>query len=231
MTFSDRLKNSFVAGLILVAPLAVTLFVLRVLVNWALQFVNPIVARTGLIQHTANIELAAQLITATLIVVAIVLIGFLAQVSVARQLFGNVGRIVNVIPLVNTLYTNSRQIINALVDRETKYESVVLVEYPRTGLYSLGLVTAQSPDQIEAVTDEATYNVFLPNSPNPTAGRLVLVPESQLREIDMSVRQGMRMIVTTGMGDDGAYAHLTNSADEVGPHRASESQGTASQRS
>jgi uncharacterized membrane protein len=181
MAFSDRLENSFVAGLILVAPLAVTLFVLRLLVNWALQFVNPIVARTGLIQHTANIELAAQLITATLIVVVIVQIGFLAQVSVARQLFGNVGRIGNVIPLVNTLYTNSRQIINALVDRETKYESVVLVEYPRAGLYSLGLVTAQSPGQIEAVTDEATYNVFLPNSPNPTAGRLVMVPESQLR--------------------------------------------------
>jgi len=75
------------------------------------------------------------------------------------------------------------------------------VEYSREGLYSIGLVTGESPAAVEAVTDRATYNVFLPNSPNPTGGRLVPVPEDRVHEIDLSVRRGMRILVTTGMGD------------------------------
>lgn len=199
---TDRLRSSFVAGLILVAPLVVTLFVLRVLVNWTLQFVNPVVRGTRLTEYTANIEFVAQLIAVVVILVAILVLGYLAQKSVGRRVFGNFGRAVNFIPLVGTIYSSTRRITNSLVDRETRYESIVLVEYPRKGLYSIGLVTAESPEPVETVTGGTTYNVFLPNSPNPTGGRLVLVPEEQIHEIDMSVRRGMRMIVTTGMGDE-----------------------------
>nr|WP_245800565.1 hypothetical protein [Natrinema saccharevitans] len=66
----------------------------------------------------------------------------------------------------------------------------------------IGLVTGEGPREAEAIAGGDVYNVFLPNSPNPTAGRLVLLPEDQVHETDMSVRRGMRLIVTTGMGDD-----------------------------
>jgi uncharacterized membrane protein len=217
MTLSSRIKSSFVAGLILVAPLAVTLYILRFLVNWSLQFVTPVVRAAGLAQYTRNVEVVAQLLAVVLIVAAIVLLGFLAQQSVGRHLFGNIGRLVNVVPLVSTIYGSVRQVADSLVERKTGYESVVLVEYPREDVYMIGLVTGESPRTVEDVAGQDAYNVFLPNSPNPTAGRLVLLPEDQVHEIDMSVRRGMRLIVTTGMGDEQEEAAVTPTAIENVP--------------
>jgi len=109
---------------------------------------------------------------------------------------------VNVIPLVSTIYSSVRQVADALVERRTAYDSVVLVEYPREGVFSIGLVTGESPTPVADFAGQDVYNVFLPNSPNPTGGRLVLLPEDQVHEIDMSVRRGMRLVVTTGMGEN-----------------------------
>lgn len=204
MRLSVAIKNSFIAGLLLITPLVVTAYVLKILVNWSLQFVNPVVQSTRLTQYTANIEAVAQLVAAVLIVGSITLLGYLAQKSVGKQLFGNIGRIVNVIPLVSTIYGSVRQVANSIVDRDTAYEGVVLVEYPRDGIYSIGLVTGESPSAVEEFAEQEVYNVFLPNSPNPTAGRLALLPADQVHELDMSVRRGMRMIVTTGMNSEEA---------------------------
>jgi uncharacterized membrane protein len=101
----QRIKDSFVAGLILVAPLAITLYVLTILVNWSLQFINPLVAEAGL-----------------------------AQWSVSRHLFGNLGRTVNFVPLVSTTYAAVKQVVTSPVDRDSEDESGVLVEYPREGM-------------------------------------------------------------------------------------------------
>ncbi|WP_373189848.1 DUF502 domain-containing protein [Halolamina sp.] len=202
MKLTGALKSSFVAGLILITPLAVTLYVLRLVVNWSLQFVNPVVQSTRLTQYTGNIEAVAQVVAAVSIVVSITLLGYLAQKSVGQQLFGSVGRVVNVVPLVSIIYGSVRQVANSLVERKTNYDGVVLVEYPRDGLYSIGLVTGESPQAVVEYTGQPVYNVFLPNSPNPTGGRLVLLPEDEVHELDMSVRQGMRLIVTTGMNDE-----------------------------
>ena len=208
MNIRAAIRRSFVAGLILVAPLVVTLYVLRFLVNWTLQFVNPLVRGAGLAQYTANVEVVAQLLAVVMIVTAVVGLGFLAQLSVGRHLFGNVGRLINVVPLVSTIYGSVRQVANALVERRTAYESVVLVEYPREDVYMIGFVTGESPQAVTDVAGQSVYNVFVPNSPNPTAGRLVLLPETQVHETDMSVRRGMRLVVTTGMGDDREPASL-----------------------
>jgi uncharacterized membrane protein len=200
MDITGALKRSFVSGLLLLTPLVITLYVLRLLLNWSLQFVDPIVQGTRLAQYTGNVEIAAQIVTAALIVLSVTVLGYLAQRNVGRQLFGSIGRIVNVIPLFSTVYLTVRQVANSLVDRSTAYESVVLVEYPREGVYSLGLVTGESPPEVERFADQDVYNVFLPNSPNPTGGRLVLLPEAEVHELDMSVRRGLRLIVTTGVG-------------------------------
>ncbi|WP_324755959.1 DUF502 domain-containing protein [Haloarcula sp. GH36] len=208
MDLTGALKRSFVAGLLLLTPLVITLYVLRLLVSWSLQFVDPVVQGTRLTQYTGNVEAVAQLVAVVLILVVVTVLGYLAQKNVGRQLFGGIGRIVNVIPLFSTIYLTVRQVANSLVDRSTAYESVVLVEYPREGIYSLGLVTGESPREVEQVADQEVYNVFLPNSPNPTGGRLVLLPEDQLRELDMSVRRALRLVVTTGVGAEDEPAAL-----------------------
>lgn len=202
MTLTQRLKEHFAAGLILVAPLVVTVYVVKLLVGWAVGILDPVVSGTGLLQYTGNVELVAQMAAAVIIVSSITVLGYLAEKQVGKQTFGNVGRVVNIIPLVNTIYGSVRQVANALVEQNTRYESVVLVEYPRKGVYTIGLVTSQGSPTIEAATGETMFNVYLPNSPNPTGGRLLLVPESELIEIDVSVRRGLRMILTTGVVAD-----------------------------
>jgi uncharacterized membrane protein len=201
MDVSKVLRSSFLAGLALVAPLIVTIVALRFLLNWLTAFIDPVVQGTRLATYTANIEVVAQVLAAVLVVLFITLLGYLAQRSLGERLFGWLDRGVGLVPLVRVIYSSVRQVSNALMQRSNRYESVVLVEYPREGMYVLGFVTGDAPAAAEAVAGGAAYNVFLPNSPNPTGGRLVLVPAEQVHEVDISVRRGIRLLVTTGIAE------------------------------
>lgn len=198
MSTWDGIRNSFVAGLILVAPLAITLYVLQILVGFALDFIDPVVAQTDLATYTANVELVARILAVVLIILVISLLGFLAQRRTGQQLFGSLGRTVAVIPIFRTIYSTVRQISSSFSNKDTAYDSLVLVEHPREGLYSIGLVTNESPRGVNEVAGSTVHNVFLPSSPNPASGRLVLVPEDQLHDVDMSVSQGLGLLMTTG---------------------------------
>ncbi len=206
------IKSSFIAGIILLSPLVVTVYVLLILSGWLVGVVNPVVQRTQLAAYTGNNEVVAQIIAGVGIVFVVVLLGFIAQQQVGKRTFSGIGRAVNVIPLVNLIYGSVRQVANALVMSDNEFESFVLVEYPREGIYRFGLVTGESPAVVSDVADQSLYNVFIPNSPLPTAGWLVLLPEEQIHEIDMSVSRGMQLIVTTGFGADSDTPVLPESA-------------------
>lgn len=202
MNFSDHVKQSFISGLLLVLPLIVTIYVLWIAFIWLRQFIDPVASLLGMTQYTANNQFIAQLFVLVFILTTITILGFLAQRRIGRLIFGGFGRAVTLVPLVRTMYASVRQVAGSLTRGQSKYESVVLIEYPWRELYSIGLVTGETPRVMSRHTDEPMYNVFLPNSPNPTGGRLVLVPESHVHEIDMSVRRGLRLLVTTGLGDE-----------------------------
>lgn len=202
MGLVSRFKSSFLAGLLLLAPLAVTAFVLQFAFVKLFGVLEPIVTATRLADYTANIQIAAQVLAIVLIVLFIVAIGFLADLSVGARLFGGFDRLIGLVPMVSVIYSGVRQVGNALAERENRYESVVLVEVPRKNVYSIGFVTGDSPAAATDVAGESVYNVFIPNSPNPTAGRLLLVPSERLHETDLTVRQGLRLVVTTGITSD-----------------------------
>lgn len=194
------LRNSFIAGLVLVTPMVVTYIALRVLFGWLTGLIDPLVVGADLVQYTGNNEIVAQGLALVILFVTLVVIGYVAQLGIGSRLFGGVGRAVTFIPLVRVIYTSVRQMADSLVSQESRYESVVLVEYPREGIHSIGLVTAESPKPVQTATGPA-YNVYFPNSPNPTNGHLAMVPKDQVREIDMSPRRGIRLMVTTGMAE------------------------------
>jgi uncharacterized membrane protein len=198
VTALDRIRRSFLTGVVLLTPLAVTAYVLQLLVGWSLPLIDPLVRGTRLTNYTANVPILPELIAVLGILATITLVGGLAQWSVGQRLFGTAGRIIYLVPLVNTIYGSVRQVANAMVEGSTRYERVVLVEYPRAGCFTIGLVTGSAPAAAKSGS-EPFYTVFLPNSPNPTAGRLVILPESELEETDMSVRRGLRLVITTGM--------------------------------
>jgi len=199
MRIKTTLQSNFVAGLILVAPLLVTLFVLRTVGGWLGGVLLPVVRGTRLETLTANNLVLAQVLALALFAVVVTAIGFLAQRSVGRKLFGRTGRIIDFLPVVRTIYGTVRGMASSVTSRDSDFESVVYVEYPRDDVYRLGLKTGDSPDELEAIAGEPAQNVFIPGSPNPTQGLLNLVPESRVHESEMSVRAAVRFLMTTGM--------------------------------
>jgi uncharacterized membrane protein len=202
MSLSGRLRTSFATGLLLVTPLAVTLFVLQFVFVRTTGLLNPLVRATRLTTYTGNVEIVAQLLAALLIAAGITFLGYLASWSLGQRLFGGFERAIRLVPLVRTVYFGVRQVSESLVQRTAGYETVVLVEFPRKGVYAIGFVTNDGPTAARETTNEDLYNVFLPHSPNPTAGKLVFVPASDVYEVDMSVRQALRLLVTTGLSAD-----------------------------
>lgn len=202
-----RLRSSFVTGLILVAPLAVTVFVLQFLFNRITAALRPLVREitpflAGALNYSGDIVFISQILAALVIAVAIALVGYLASMSVGQRLFGSFERGVQLLPLVRTIYFGVRQVSESLTEPTAGYDRVVLVEYPREGLFAIGFVTNEAPASISKTTDEELFTVFLPHSPNPTAGSLVILPSDEIRELDMPVRRGLRLLVTTGLSVD-----------------------------
>lgn len=202
MTLFGRLRTGFVTGLVLVTPLAVTLFVFLVAFSYLTQVLDPIVETTRLANFTNNVRVVAQLLAGAVLVGLVTLLGLVASWQAGERLFGGVERAIRFVPVVRTVYFGVRQVGESLIARSESYESVVLVAPDRAGVYQVGFVTNESPKAAQAIADEPLFNVFVPNSPNPTAGKLVLIPHSEVHEVDMPVRTGLRLLVTTGLGVD-----------------------------
>lgn len=202
MTLGDTLKKSFIAGIALVAPLVVTFVAFRLIFGWLRGLLNPIIEGTGLVGLTGNVEIAAEIGAAIILFLIIALLGYLAQRSVGAWTFGLLDRLIGLIPMVSVIYSSVRQVSDALMSQTSRYETVVLVEYPRDGLYALGFITSESPRPVQQAVGGSAYNVYLPNSPNPTQGKFALVPADRVEEIDMSVSRSIRLLVTTGIAEE-----------------------------
>ena len=213
MRIKTSLQSNFTAGLILVAPLVVTLVILRTVMGWLGGLLDPIVVGTRLATTTGNSTFAAQLLALAIIAALVTVLGFFAQRTVGKRIFGRTGRIVDFLPVFRTIYGSVRGMASSVVNRSSDFESVVYVEYPRDGVYRLGLKTGDSPDDLEALAGERAHNVFFPGSPNPTQGSLILVPDSRVHDSELSVRAAIRLLMTTGMEQSDSVIELDD--DEV----------------
>jgi len=202
MALVDEIKSGFVAGLALVAPLFITIVAFQLVFGWLRGIIDPIVEGAGLQQLTGNVPYLAEVIAVVLLVLAVAVLGYVAQRRLGAFIFGIMDRGLARVPVFSVIYTGVRQVADALTSQQSRYEKVGLVEYPREGLYALGFITSESPVAVEDETGVETYNVYLPSSPNPTQGKFALVPEDEIRELDMTVSQGIRLLVTTGIAED-----------------------------
>jgi uncharacterized membrane protein len=214
----STLKNYFIAGLVVVAPFVVTAIALEILSGWVLRFVNPVVREANLTSVTANVQLLAQILAAIIIAIFVILLGAMARWSVGRRLFGTADRAVNLIPLAGVIYHAVKGVANSMAGGGTDFDRVVLVEFPAGDVYSIGLVTSRTPQAASPFTDGPAFNVYMPGSPNPTAGRVLLVPEERLIEVDMTVREGLGLVVTTGATGEEAEKRLPEGVpDQIRP--------------
>lgn len=134
------------------------------------------------------------------VLAVIFLVGFITRTFIGG-LFVRIGEwIFGHIPVVRTLYLGSKQLLSALLGgSEVSFREVVLVEYPKKHSYVLGFVSSRGKGQLATINMEPILNVFIPTTPNPTSGYLVLIPESRVKRLDMSVEDAVKFIISSGI--------------------------------
>jgi len=126
-------------------------------------------------------------------------IGRLARNYIGRQLIEMLDSLMARVPLVNKIYSTIKQVNEAFsLGKKGAFNTVALIEFPRRGLYSIGFITGEQHEEIQAKTREHVLCVFIPTTPNPTSGYLVLVPEEQVTKLEMSVENAIRFIISLG---------------------------------
>ena len=196
------LKNDLIAGLLVVIPLATTIwlattvsrFVLAFLTSIPKQF-NPFNTLNPVLQELIN--LGVGLLVPLL---GILLIGLMARNIVGRWLleFGE-GTLLR-IPLAGSVYKTLKQLLETFLQgSSSRFRRVVLIEYPRQGLYALGFVTGVLSTSLSTSFEQPMLSVFIPTAPNPTTGWYAVVPESAVRDIDLSVEDAFRTIISAGI--------------------------------
>jgi len=190
-------RRYLVAGLLIWVPLGVTLFVLNVLVG--------LVDRTLLLLPLAyrpdnlfSVHIPGLGLVLTLVV--LISTGMLAANLVGRQLVSFWESILHRIPLVRSVYSASKNFAEVVFgDTTESFSKVLLVQYPRKGVYSICFKTAQELAEIQARTNEDLICVFVPTTPNPTSGFIIMVPRDEVIELDMDVESALKMIVSLGV--------------------------------
>ena len=198
----NDLKNDLIAGLLVVIPLATTIWLSTVVSKFVLAFVtsipkqfNPFINLNPLLQDLINLALGL-----TVPLMGILLIGLMARNIVGRWLLEFGEGTLQRIPLAGSVYKTLKQLLETFLrDNSRRFRRVVLVEYPREGLYSVGFVTGQVGPSLQSDLGQNLLSVFIPTAPNPTTGWYTLVPEGSVKELDISVEDAFRTIISAGI--------------------------------
>ena len=196
-----RIRNIFITGILITVPVAFTLFILNFLFKLLDDLVVPWFIKTLIEIGTPlpeNFRLPG--LGLILIVLLIFVIGVLTKSFLGGKLVQLGEMIVDRIPVVRTLYTGAKQVVTTIAEADTKaFRKVVLVEFPRKGIYSVGFITGTTKGEVQELTDANLVNVFVPTTPNPTSGFLVFVANEDIIDLTMTVEDGIKFIISVGI--------------------------------
>lgn len=196
------LKNDLIAGLLVVIPLATTIWLSFTIARWVIGFLTEIPKQLNPFQglHPVLTNLLNLSVGFAVPLVFILLIGLMAR-NIAGQWLLNLGeRILQAIPLAGSVYKTLKQILETLLqDSKSKFRRVVMVEYPRQGVWSLGFVTGQLSPLLQAHLSQPMLNVFIPTTPNPTSGWYAIIPESEAIDLPISIEDAFKVLISGGI--------------------------------
>ncbi len=195
------IRSNILVGLLLVTPIVVTAFV----VNWLFTFItNRVLVFLPKHYREGDQEILWRMASLVLVLVILFMMGVLVRNILGKRLYQLGDRLLARIPVVNSLYVGTRQVLEALFQqRQTLFQEVVLVQYPRPGVHAIGFVTAVVPPTYRAYLppeqqSEECLSVFIPTTPNPTSGWFCIVPRSQAVRLNMTSGEAMKLIVSGG---------------------------------
>lgn len=190
--FGRHVRTRIVSGILVLVPLAITVFILRLVFASLSGFLMPVLK--PFVGDLPPWALYAIAVTSTLLL--IYAMGALTAFMIGRRLLHLAERVILRVPLVKTIYSASKQVVDTFSasNRDT-FKATVIVEFPRPGSFAVGFITGAILDP----KGEELYRVFVPTTPNPTSGFLILLPLAQVMHTDISVEDGVKMIVSGGV--------------------------------
>jgi len=201
--FFRKLRNIFVAGFLVILPVLITIFLVVFIFNtFERLLARPVSFGLKLLGLS---QFIGYHIPGLLGLAALAIISFflgLAVTNVIGKKFIALGeKILSKVPLVWNIYYASKQLMESTVSMRNRksLQQVVLVEYPRRGMYVIGFITSDARGEIQDVTQKEVLNVFVPTTPNPTSGMLIMVPREDVTPLSMSIEDGIKLIVSGGM--------------------------------
>lgn len=191
-------RNAFLSGALLLAPLIVTVWAFRTIIDAVGGTVRPV--------YEAVLPVSVQRnalfwdVLATLAVILVVTgLGFLSNYVLGKYFVSIGERAILRIPAVGAVYQSVKQIVATFgTQNRNLFNKVVLIEYPRKGVWTLGFLTSKQQGEAQSQVGPETWTVFVPTTPNPTSGFLLMLPRSEVTELEMSVGDGMKMIISGG---------------------------------
>ena len=187
-----RIRNNFIAGIVVLIPIGITLYLTLAIVKVSSKIlpkeINP---NNYLPYNIPGIEIIIALILITLI-------GWLSLSFIGKKLLNIFDNILNKIPILRTIYSAFVQMLETFTKSKVSKKNVVLVEYPRKGTWAVGFATNKNTGEIKNKIGQEVVNVFVPTTPNPTSGFLLMFPKEDVIYLDITFEQASKFIVSAG---------------------------------
>lgn len=207
-----RLRSNFLAGLIIVAPIGLTLWLIWTVVGWVDSWVWPFVPDayqpTALINRILGSEPGNEItvnvrgVGVVIFLLFTMLVGWIGKGIIGRSFLSMGERLVDRTPVVRSIYNAAKQISETVFSqRDTSFDKACLVEYPRKGIWAIAFISTDAKGEIDAkLSDgEPIVTVFLPTTPNPTSGFLLFLPQRDVKVLDMTVEDAAKLVISAGL--------------------------------
>ena len=195
-----RLRSSFLTGIVVILPVALTIWLLWSLLGWVDGFVLPLVPERFQPEQYIGINLRG--VGIIFFLVFTILIGWIAKGLIGRSLIRYGENVVDRMPFVRSIYSGAKQIAETVfAQSERSFEEACLVQYPRKGIWAIGFVSTEARGEVaqRAETGSQLLSVFVPTTPNPTSGFLLFFPEEDVIKLDMSIEDAAKLVISAGL--------------------------------
>jgi uncharacterized membrane protein len=191
-------RNAFLSGALLLAPLIVTIWAFKTIIDVVGGTFRPLYEHT-LPESLQRIPLLWDFLATLVVLLLVTGLGYLSSYVLGKYFLSVAERAIQRIPGIGTVYLSVKQIVATFgTQNRNLFNKVVLVEFPRKGIWTIGFLTNKQQGEPQTRAGAETWTVFVPTTPNPTSGFLVMLPQQEILELEMSVGDGMKMIISGG---------------------------------
>ena len=191
----SKLRNYFIAGILILVPIGFTLY----LTVFIISISSILIPKE--INPNSYLPFSIPGLEILLSIIIITLVGGLSVSFLGKKILSMVNDIFKKIPILRTIYSAIGQMTQTFAPNKNKKKSVVLFEYPRKGIWAVGFATKENKGEINNLTKNGLINVFVPTTPNPTSGFLLMIPKKDLLYLDMSFEEASKFIVSAGTSE------------------------------